>query len=114
MVVSSVERFAPTDTELRAAEREAASIPAAPEPLQIRLNADLVASDLIDDLREILTAYPGDAEVVLALEGSSGTRRLRLGNGYRVMRTAGLHAELAQQLGAALLPAAPGNAAAAA
>ncbi len=114
VVVSSVERFAPTDTELRAAEREAASIPAAPEPLQIRLNADLVASDLIDDLREILTAYPGDAEVVLALEGSSGTRRLRLGNGYRVMRTAGLHAELAQQLGAALLPAAPGNAAAAA
>ena len=113
VVVSSVERFAPTDTELLAAEREA-SAPAAPEPLQIRLNADLVASDLIDDLREILTAYPGDAEVVLALEGSSGIRRLRLGNGYRVMRTAGLHAELAQQLGAALLPSAPGNAAAAA
>jgi DNA polymerase-3 subunit alpha len=113
VVVSSVERFEPTDSELLAAEREA-SAPAAPEPLQIRLNADLVASDLIEDLREILTAYPGDAEVVLALEGSSGIRRLRLGNGYRVMRTAGLHAELAQQLGAALLPATPGNAAAAA
>ncbi len=113
VVVSSVERFEPTDSELLAAEREA-SAPAAPEPLQIRLNADLVASGLIEDLREILTAYPGDAEVVLALEGSSGIRRLRLGNGYRVMRTAGLHAELAQQLGAALLPATPGNAAAAA
>jgi DNA polymerase-3 subunit alpha len=112
VVVSSIERFEPTETELLAAGR-AAEAPPAPEPLQIRLNADLVAADLIEDLREILTAYPGDAEVVLALEGSSGTRRLRLGDGYRVMRGAGLHAELAQQLGAALLPA-PGNAAAAA
>ncbi len=113
VVVSSVERFEPTETELATAEREA-PLPQAPEALQIRLDAELVAPDLIEDLREILAAYPGDSEVVLALEGSHGTRRLRLGDGYRVMRTAGLHAELAQQLGAALLPAGGNSAAAAA
>jgi hypothetical protein len=49
---------------------------------------------------------------VIELCTSGGERRLRLGRDFRVSRSAGLHAELAALLGAAIL--APAAAAAAA
>jgi DNA polymerase III subunit alpha len=106
VVVSSVERFEPTDEELARAEEEAARV-VVPESLQLRLNPMAVQADLLEDLRDVLTNFPGDAEVVVELAFSDGARRLRFGKDFRVQRTAGLYSELAQQLGSALLPGEP-------
>ena len=103
VVVSSVERFEPSEEELARAERHAARV-VVPEALRIRLDARAVQPDVIADLREVLSSFPGDAEVVVELAVDRGDRRLRLGSDFRVQRTAGLHSELAQLLGSALLP----------
>jgi DNA polymerase-3 subunit alpha len=105
VVVSSVDRFAPTEQEMLTAEEEVARV-VVPDSLQIRLDAAAVQADLIDDLRELLNNFPGEAEVVVELSSSTGARRLRLGSDFRVQRTAGLYSELSQLLGSALLPAA--------
>jgi DNA polymerase-3 subunit alpha len=104
VVVSSVDRFAPTEQEMLKAEEEVARV-VVPDSLQIRLDAAAVQADLIDDLRELLNNFPGEAEVVVELSSSTGARRLRLGSDFRVQRTAGLYSELSQLLGSALLPA---------
>ncbi len=104
VVVSSVDRFEPSDAELARAEQQAAKV-VVPESFQIRLDASAVQPDLIDDLRELLAGFPGEAEVVVELASARGARRLRLGSTFRVQRTAGLYSELSQLLGSALLPA---------
>jgi DNA polymerase-3 subunit alpha len=102
VVVSSVDRFAPTEQEMLKAEKEVARV-VVPDSVQIRLDAAAVQADLIDDLRELLNNFPGEAEVVVELSSSTGARRLRLGSDFRVQRTAGLYSELSQLLGSALL-----------
>jgi len=103
VVVSSLDRYEPSEAELARAEAEAAK-PVVPETFLIRLDAAVVQPDLIDDLRDLLASFPGDSHVVVELVCARGTRQLRLGSGFRVQRTAGLHAELVQLLGSALLP----------
>jgi hypothetical protein len=53
----------------------------------------------------VLAGSQGDSEVVIELRTSIGERRLKLGRDYRVTASAGLHAELADLLGHAILPA---------
>jgi DNA polymerase III subunit alpha len=104
VVVSSVDRFEPSEQEMLDAQEEATRV-VVPESLQIRLDAAAVQADVIDDLRELLNNFPGEAEVVVELSSAAGARRLRLGSDFRVQRTAGLYSELSQLLGSALLPA---------
>jgi hypothetical protein len=66
----------------------------------------LPASSL-GDLRELLTGFPGESEVLIELTTSAGRRRLKLGSNYRVARSAALHAELDALLGSALLTERP-------
>jgi DNA polymerase III subunit alpha len=106
IVVSSVDRFDPSDEEVARAEEEAAKqATAVPDALQIRLNAAAVQADVLDDLRDVLSSFPGESVVVVELASELGARRLRLGSDFRVQRTAGLYSELSQLLGSALLPA---------
>ncbi len=112
VIVQSVERFEPSQDELDAAEAEAraqaARAPAA--ALRLRLDAAALPATVIDDLRELLVSFPGESEVVIELSTRTGARLLRLGSEYRVERGAGLHAELQELLGAAMLaPAAGGD-----
>jgi hypothetical protein len=51
----------------------------------------------------VLSGFRGDADVVIELSTSVGWRRLRLGEGYRVMRSVALNAELEALLGHAIL-----------
>jgi DNA polymerase-3 subunit alpha len=104
VVASSVDRFEPSDAEIAKAEEEAARV-VAPEVLQLRLDAAAVQSDLFEDLKEVLATFPGESVVVVELSSTDGCRRVKLGPDFRVQRTAGLYAELAQLLGSALLPA---------
>jgi DNA polymerase-3 subunit alpha len=103
VVASSVDRFEPSDDEIAKAEAEASKV-VVPEVLQIRLDAGAWQADLFEDLREVLSSFPGDSEVVVELACTDGTRRLRFGKDFRVQRTAGLYSELTQMLGSALLP----------
>ena len=72
---------------------------------------------MLKDLRELLVGFPGESEVLIELSTSTGQRKLRLGSDFRVGRSAALHAELEELLGAAIVReagaagAAPGGAA---
>jgi DNA polymerase-3 subunit alpha len=103
VVASSVDRFEPSAEEIARAEEEATRV-VVPEVLALRLDARAVQPDLFEDLREVLTNFPGESEVVIELACANGSRRLRFGPDFRVQRTAGLYSELAQTLGSALLP----------
>ena len=52
----------------------------------------------LDDLKQAIEDFPGPAEVVLDIDTSAGTRRLRLGEEYRVQHTPTLRAELEHAL----------------
>jgi len=85
------------------AEEEVAKAAAPPSALRLRLDATALPSSALRDLKELLGGFPGDAEVVIELLTSAGRRQLRLGNEFRVCRSAGLHAELDALLGSAML-----------
>jgi DNA polymerase III subunit alpha len=103
VVVQKVERFEPTQDEVDRAEEEAAKAPVGGAALRIRLNAAALPVTALGELKDVLAGFPGESDVVIELSTSAGERRLRLGPEFRVSRGAGLHAELAALLGAAIL-----------
>jgi DNA polymerase III subunit alpha len=103
VVVGSVERFQPSSEEMAAAELQAAR-PAA-GALRLRLDARALAATVVGELRELLSSFPGESDVVIELSTRAGSRRLRLGDDFRVERSASLHAELDALLGSAIMPA---------
>jgi DNA polymerase-3 subunit alpha len=102
LVAQTVERFAPTPEEIARARAEAeASSQAAiafARPLHLRVDAARIANGAIEELKAAIEDCPGSAEVLLDVETSAGTRRLRLGAAYRVQHTATLRAELEHAL----------------
>jgi DNA polymerase III subunit alpha len=115
IVVSTVEKFEPTQEDLDAAEVEAKKVPST--ALRLRLDPTALPASAIGELRDVLVAFPGESEVVIELSTSHGPRKLRLGPDFKVARSAGLFAELDQLLGGAIIagvapvPAAAGAAA---
>ena len=103
IVAQQIERFAPSPEEIHeAAEREAERL-AKPSLLRLRLLAAALPAGALSDLKDVLAAFPGDSEVLIELATTRGERRLKLGPSFRVTRTAALHAELEELLGAALV-----------
>jgi DNA polymerase-3 subunit alpha len=105
LVVQTVEAFEPTPEEVELANAAAATRKVGPLPLHVRItNAAELPHTIIDDLKTLLASYPGDCEVVLEVQMSSGDpRRLKLGSSYKVATTPTLRAELEQVLGPAAL-----------
>jgi DNA polymerase-3 subunit alpha len=105
LVVQTVEAFEPTPEEVEQAKAAAATRKVGPLPLHVRItNAAELPHTIIDDLKSLLASYPGDCEVVLEVQMSSGDpRRLKLGSSYKVATTPTLRAELEQVLGPAAL-----------
>ena len=103
IIVQQVERFAPTREEILEATAAAAKAAEPPRPLHLRVDATLLPATALAELKEILQGFPGDSEVVIELSTSSGPRWVRLGPEFRVSLGAGLHAELGELLGRALL-----------
>ena len=58
---------------------------------------------MLGELKDVLAGFPGESDVVIELSTSVGPRRLEAGPSFRVARSAGLHAELDELLGSALL-----------
>ncbi|HEX3318367.1 MAG TPA: DNA polymerase III subunit alpha, partial [Solirubrobacteraceae bacterium] len=99
VVAQEVQRFDPTPQELAAAREAAAAAAVPPEPFCVSVDATLLAATVIDELKELLERFPGQAEFVLQMRTSAGDRRLRFGNGYRVDASVGMRASLAELLG---------------
>src|SRR4051812_21675247 len=108
VIVSEAERFQPTEAEIDKAKAAAAErAERAMVPLRLRLDAARLPATVIQELKQVLAEHPGESEVVLEVATSTGPRRLRLGEGFKVARSTKLLSELDAVVAAAILPAAP-------
>jgi DNA polymerase III subunit alpha len=98
LIVQSVEPFAPSEEEIRSARSKSEAATSLAQPLRLRVQASALCAALIDDLKHAIESFPGPAEVLLELDTSAGTKRLRLGDAYRVQHTPTLRAELENAL----------------
>jgi DNA polymerase-3 subunit alpha len=98
IIAQQIDRFQPSEDEIRLAVAAAAAALLPPDPLRLRVDASRLAISCFEELKELLRRYPGESEVVIDLSMSSGCRQLRLGPEFRVAVGAGLHAELDELL----------------
>jgi DNA polymerase-3 subunit alpha len=103
VVAQQVERFEPRQDEVREAQVQSAKPVLQPSALRLRLDATALPATVLGELKELLVSFPGESSVVIDLATSVGHRRLKLGPGFRVARSAGLLAELDSLLGSALI-----------
>jgi DNA polymerase-3 subunit alpha len=103
IIAQQVERFEPTEDEVRDAADEAAKRLAPPPSLRLRVDATLLPATALADLKDVLQGFRGESEVVIDLVGRARKWRLKLGPEFRVSLGAGLHAELDALLGKAIL-----------
>jgi DNA polymerase-3 subunit alpha len=102
VVAQQVERFEPSEDELRSAREAPPTVSPQPNALRLRLDASALPATALGELKEVLAGFPGESDVVIELSTSAGHRRLKLGPDFRVTRTASLHAELDALFGAAM------------
>jgi DNA polymerase III subunit alpha len=101
LVVQEAEAFEPSE-----GERRAAAQPRREEgPIVLHIDAGRFPPTLLEELRSVLAAFPGESEVVVRMQTRAGTRELRLGREYRVAPSHGLRAELDSLLGPQALAA---------
>ncbi len=102
LIVQGVERFAPSEQEIERAAAQATAAAAAASEAAQPVHLSVAAADLsptaLQGLRSALEEFPGQAEVLFDVRTSGGTRRLRLGEGYRVHHSPALRAELEHAL----------------
>jgi DNA polymerase-3 subunit alpha len=103
LIAQQIELFQPSQEEVEKAVEEEAKQVLPPSALRLRLDATALPATVLGELKELLAGFPGESDVVIELATRVGHRRLKLGPSFRVERTASLHAELDQLLGAALL-----------
>jgi DNA polymerase-3 subunit alpha len=110
LIAQQVERFEPTEKEVLEAQVQAAKPALGPSALRLRLDATALPASVLGELKDLLSGFPGESDVVIELSTTIGHRRLKLGPSFRVSRSAGLHAELDALLGSALIPEAAADA----
>jgi DNA polymerase-3 subunit alpha len=102
LVLQGVERFAPSQEEIERARTQAdaaaRAATALAQPVHLRVAAADLSRGALDDLKQAIDDFPGPAEVLVDIDTSAGTRRVRLGEGYRVKHTPTLRAELEHAL----------------
>jgi DNA polymerase-3 subunit alpha len=101
-IVSEVARFEPDETTIAAARRRAK---APTEPFKLQLSPADFEPSLIDELKTIFSSHPGECEVMLEMQTSTGPRKLRFGREFRVRPTAALRAEVHSLLNSRALAA---------
>jgi DNA polymerase III subunit alpha len=105
LIVQTVQRFSPTQQEIEqararsdAAAARGRTEDALAQPLHLRVHASALGRGLIEDLKQAIEDFPGLAEIVLDVDTSADTRRVKLGEAYRVQHTPTLRAELEHAL----------------
>ncbi|HTA15578.1 MAG TPA: DNA polymerase III subunit alpha, partial [Solirubrobacteraceae bacterium] len=104
LIAQQVELFQPTEEEVLEAQVQAAKPALSPSALKLRLDATALPISMLGELKDLLSGFPGESDVVIELSTTVGHRRLKLGPSFRVSRDAGLYAELDALLGSALIP----------
>jgi DNA polymerase-3 subunit alpha len=104
LIAQQVELFQPSEDEVLEAQVQAAKPVLGPTALRLRLDATALPASVLGELKELLSGFPGESDVVIELSTTVGHRRLKLGPSFRVSRSASLHAELDDLLGSALIP----------
>ena len=104
VIAQQVELFQPTEEEVLEAQVQAAKPALSPSALKLRLDATALPATVLGELKDLLSGFPGESDVVIELSTTIGHRRLKLGPSFRVSRDAGLYAELDALLGSALIP----------
>ena len=95
LVATSCEPFEPDPEEVARADAAAEAVQIQ-QPLRVRVEPDRCSPAALADLRDVLTTFPGNSEVVLELKDA---RSLRLGPQFRVEPSHGLRSELEALLG---------------
>ncbi|MGA2469979.1 MAG: DNA polymerase III subunit alpha [Solirubrobacteraceae bacterium] len=95
VVAQSIEPFAPAAGDIERA-RSSALAAAQPKLVHVRVSKERRSPGILEDLKQVLTAFPGCSEVVVEL----GETSWRLGPEYRVEPSVSLRAELEALLGA--------------
>ncbi len=97
LVVQEAERFEPDAAEIAAAPE----VPSGPSgPVEVEIEAALFTDVLVEELKAVLEHHKGEAEVHLAIRTAAGeSKRLLLGEGYRVRPSGRLRSELDHVLG---------------
>jgi DNA polymerase III subunit alpha len=103
IIAQQVELFQPTEEEVLEAQVHAARPALGPSALKLRLDATALPASVLAELKDLLSGFPGESDVVIELSTTIGHRRLKLGPSFRVSRDAGLYAELDALLGSALI-----------
>jgi DNA polymerase-3 subunit alpha len=102
LVLQSVETFTPSEQEIERARSQAdaaaRTATALAQPVHLRVAAADLSKSALDDLKQAIEDFPGPAEVLIDIDTSAGTRRVRLGEEYRVQHTPTLRAELENAL----------------
>jgi DNA polymerase-3 subunit alpha len=102
LVVQAVETFSPTQAEIERARSQvdaaARAATALAQPVHLRVAAADLSRGALEDLKQALEDFPGPAEVLVDIDTTAGTRRVRLGEDYRVQHTPSLLAELENAL----------------
>jgi DNA polymerase III subunit alpha len=103
LVVQEAERFQPDSEEIA----RAAEAPSGPTgPFELVIDAAKLSPHLVDELKAVFEHHKGEADVHLAIRTRAGeSKRLQLGDCYRVRPSSGLRAELGHVLGADALAA---------
>ena len=91
------------ETKLVASEVSAFESALVRREVRLRIDARQAPAGLIRELAALVSDYPGEAPVYLALETSLGERTLALGAGYRVKPEADFFAEVRALLGEAAI-----------
>ncbi len=69
------------------------------EPLALSVNGESFPRTVVEDLKRILSRFPGQCAVDMYVHIGDGARRLRFGDGFKVDPQASLFAELKELLG---------------
>jgi DNA polymerase III subunit alpha len=91
------------DPKLVALEVWRPNLEAGGDPLILEIEADACTPQVVEELKEVLSAHPGLTPVHLRLNSGANTKLLRLPDDYRVERRNGLYAALKSLLGAGAL-----------
>ena len=99
LVVQEAERFEPDAEEIA----NAPAAPSAPSgPFEVAVEAGVLTDGLVEELKAVLEHHKGEAEVYLAIRAAGGvSRKLVLGEAYRVRPSGRLQSELDHVLGSA-------------
>jgi DNA polymerase-3 subunit alpha len=99
LIVQEIEEFDPAPEEIAAAAVTTPTVTANGEPFLVSVNARHCPDSFIENLKEVLQHFPGDTDVLLKMDTSTGTRTLRFGASYRVSKSPQLEAEVSDLLG---------------